>query len=280
MSGAPAQSSQVRTRPGFTLLEVMLALALGALVMASALSVFVIVFMSQSRVSARLDDSFELAMSQQVVRRAMGSLLAARPKDPERLPLESDDASEDPDSEDPNAADEALAEEDPAGGLAELVQSLTGDEELALELAAAEDNTRPNFELYFDDSTGSLRQILEVKVMESPVPTGRDTGVQATLDHFLPVRGVFEVLPDGENGFSLSWRAIEPPGPSFTLARRLARVEWYILPRSIHGSGWADVHAAYLQEYYPVAVRLVVWTINGTHTDWLFDTAVTTPDEK
>ncbi len=118
---------------------------------------------------------------------------------------------------------------------------------------------------------------LEVKVMESPVPPPSDAWEASEVlgvEQFLPVRGVFETLVL-EDGLALQWRPINPPAAPTLLIRDLAAIEWYCLP---HKEDWVDVYAAYLQRSFPAGVRLVMWTNNGTHVDWFFDTATTTPE--
>lgn len=263
-----------RTRRAFTVLELIAALVLGSVVVITAGSLFWMLSSSDRRVGERMGEASDLAITQTVLRRALGGMLAAKPKDPSPTDKFNEQPQEG-DELDPDQQAEQAESED----MQELVESVTGDPELAADLLAGVDtDERPNFELYFDDSRGATLPMLELKVIESPVPSGDLTGLEATLDQYLSVRGVFETLEQGDGSLLLQWRPLQPPGKPFVLVRDLARVEWYVLPRSRHGKEWVDVYAAYLQEYYPIAVRLVLFTKTGGYADWLFDTAVTTPE--
>ncbi|MDX2115089.1 MAG: prepilin-type N-terminal cleavage/methylation domain-containing protein [Planctomycetota bacterium] len=276
---------------GFTVVELLLALMLSALVIAGSMSLFGVMLQSDKQLSVEFEDAGELAATQQIVRRAMRSLVAAAPVKPAPAQLtEPDDkqAEEAGGAAEQQSADEkeaaaAQAQSEAQSELTDLIASVTGDAELARELASSQSD-RPNFELYFDASSagGLVLPALEVKLMESPIPGGRVDGDETTLkaEQFLPVRGVFETVPEPDVGtLMLCWRSLEPPGPRVTLVRNLTRVEWFVLPRRRHGDQWVDVYAAYLKEYYPIAVRLVLWTADGGYADWLFDAAASEPGQ-
>lgn len=256
-------------RRGFTVIELVLALMLSAIVAMSAMSVMWMLASTDERLARRFDDQGELVITQTAVRRAMGSLIAAKPKNP----APTQDANREPkDGEQAEAP-----EDDPGADLADLITSVTGDENLAAELTSGIGADRPNFELYFDQVGGLMLPALEVKVMESPVPPpvgGAGEAAALGVEQFLPVRGVFESLELGD-GLALQWRPIDPAGPPTLLIRNLEAIEWYCLP---HKEDWVDVHAAYIQKSFPAGVRLVMWTNNGTQVDWFFDTAITTPE--
>lgn len=257
---------------GFTVVELVLALALSALLVMSALSIMWMLTSTDDRLARRFDDQSELIITQMVVRRAMGSLIAAKPKDPEQA------AQGKPVDEDESQSEFARNEADQQNDdLRSLIASVTGDNQLAMDLITGIGSDRPNFELYYEPSGGLMLPALEVKVMESPVPppadAPRDELVRG-IEQFLPVRGVFETLELGD-GLALQWRPIDPPGPPTLLIRDLAAIEWYCLP---HKQDWVDVYAAYLKASFPAGVRLVMWTNNGTHVDWFFDAAITTPE--
>lgn len=254
---------------GFTVIELVVAIALSAIVVMSAMSVMFFLTSSEERLSKRFDDQEALIVTQTVVRRAMGSLIAAKPQEPG--PRGGAGTVR-------GAGEESGMEaegEEPADDLTDLIVSVTGDAALAEALTAASD--RPNFELYFDEVGGMALPALEVKVMESPVPPPSDAWEASEVlgvEQFLPVRGVFETLVL-DDGLALQWRPVNPPAAPTLLIRGLAAIEWYCLP---HKEDWVDVYAAYLQRSFPAGVRLVMWTNNGTHVDWFFDTATTTPE--
>jgi prepilin-type N-terminal cleavage/methylation domain-containing protein len=268
---SPRRSTTPSPR-GFTVIELLLALALAAVITTAAFSLFMLLGATDRRLAVRFDEDADLSIAQQVIRRAMGSLVAARPREPSPTDRPAPKDGEEADGPDTEARERARSE------LEELIGTVTGDEAFARSLTENISIDRPNFELYFDTTGPGIQPVLEVKVMESPVPPAAPLdSAAAAVEQFLPVRGVFETVQTGE-GLVLQWRQLEPPGPPTVLLRRLAAVEWFVLPRARHGKKWTDVHAAYIQEWYPVAVRLVLWTESGTHVDWLFDTAVTTPE--
>lgn len=260
----PRSASLRRTRwAAFTVIELVLAMSLSAVLIVGALATFSLLITSERRLAQRLDDSADLVVAQTIIRRAMGSLIAARPEEPARAGT-GESAAESP-SDRERAADE----------LAGLITSVIGDERLAHELTRGLGADGPMFDLYFEPLDSLYLPTLAVKVMESPVPPPPDTLDtlhELGVDQFLPVRGVFETLRVGD-GLAIQWRPIAPPGPPTLILRDLAAVEWYALP---HNGEWTDVYAAFLQESFPAAVRLVVWTNKGTHVDWLFDVAATT----
>lgn len=271
------------SRRGFTVVELMLALILGAMIVASATAVFGLVGAAEKRLSASFDDASQLAIAQRVLRRSTSSLIAAKPQDDQatkgtaKARVKDEQINE---TSEESAPKDERAEEEASDHLRDAIVDATGDKALADALTSAAQEDRVWFELYYDTTSPDLQQALEVVVLESPVPQSREIEPaedEPSLARFMPVRGVFETLAVGD-AFVLQWRPIDPPGPPTLLLENLERVEWWVLPRARHGREWVDVWAAYLQEDYPVALRLLVWTRNGTHADWLFDTGVTTPD--
>lgn len=257
-------------RHGFTVIEMVLALALSAILAISAMSVMWVLSASDERLAKRADDDAEFVITQMVVRRAMGSLIASKPRDAasERAAGSNEKNGENGDEAGVQGADD----------LADLITSVTGDAALADELTSGENADRPNFELYFEEIGGLTLPALEVKVMESPVPPPTTSDAEPDellgVEQFLPVRGVFESF-QLDQGLALQWRPIDPPGPPTLLIKNLAAIEWYCLP---HKEDWVDVYAAYIKKSFPAGVRLVMWTLNGSQVDWFFDTAITTPE--
>lgn len=267
-SRAPRRAPRHADRRAFTVVELVLAMVLSAIIVSSALSVFWMLTSAEERASKRFDDQDDLLVTQFAVRRAMGMLIAAKPREPE--PTEAVNKQGDPTEE------AELAEPDaPTDDLAQLITDVTGDSSLADALQAGFGSDRPNFELYYEPGGRMVLPALEVKVMESPVPPPPDQPLRPEalgVQQFLPVRGVFEAFPL-DDALAIQWRPIDPPGPPTILIRGLLAVEWQCLP---HKGEWTDLYAAYLQENYPAAVRLLLWTKNGAHVDWLFDLAATT----
>lgn len=272
-------------RGAFTVIELLLALVLGTIIVVSAMAVFGLVSISEGRLSRSFDDASQLSIAQRVLRKSMSSLVAAKPEDPQvtagqakaRETGEGFDEKGVPLEEGEEKGNKDGAE----GELRDAIADATGDSALADELMRKGDQ-RAYFELYYDTSGpgGAPLQSFEVVVMESPVPTSVDAFAadeDASLTRFMPVRGVFEVLRL-DDSLALQWRPIDPAGRPTLLVQGLDSIEWWLLPRARHGREWIDVSAAYLQEDFPVAVRLLMWTKNGSHVDWLFDTAVSTPE--
>jgi len=278
-------------RRGFTVLELLLALALGLVVSATALSLFWLVSSSDERLDTRFDEAIDLSFAQETLRKAMGQLVAARPVDPDENAVATQPTNEEDDAEgeegdeeaEPDVEEEEEPEEDPNAHLRELITELTGDPVLADNLlGVVTDLDRPHFEIFFDShGDRGVLPVLEVVLMQSPVPPiallageERSAASGATLNS---VRGVFETVDLGDR-LLLQWTPINPPGPPTALMDNIVAVEWWALPRARHGGEWVQLHAAFLQEDYPVAVRLVLWLRSGAHVDWLFETTVATPE--
>lgn len=268
---------------GFTVIELLLALMLATVIVVAATATFGVVGLAERRLAASFEDASQLSIAQRVLRKSMASLVAAKPEDERALATQAkarragqgfEESGEQP-------LEDGKGNEDAEGSLRDAIAGATGDSALADELTRKTDH-RAYIELYYDTSGpgDAPLQSLEVVVMESPVPSSRDAfaaDADSNLTRFLPVRGLFEVLRL-EDSLALQWRPTDPPGPPTLLVQGLDAVEWWVLPRSRNGREWMDVTAAYLQEDFPVAVRLLMWTKQGTHVDWLFDTAVSTPE--
>lgn len=282
------------TRAGFTVLELLLALALGLVVSTTALSLFWLVSSSDERLDSRFDEAIDLAFAQETLRRAMGQLVAAKPVDPDATPLAAEPEEDDDDAEGeegegdgPEAEleieEEDLPEDEANAELHAIITEMTGDPALANQLLGVVTGIdRPHFEIYFDSlGERGVLPVLEVVLMQSPVPPlalregeQRSAVSAATLN---AVRGVFEAVDLGDR-MLLQWTPVDPPGPPTALMDNIIAIEWWALPRARHGGEWVQLHAAYLQEDYPVAVRLVLWLRSGAHVDWLFETTVATPE--
>lgn len=282
------------TRNGFTVLELLLALALGLVVSTTALSLFWLVSSSDRRLDTKFDESIDLSFAQETLRKAMGQLVAARPVDPDENAIASQTAGGEDDEGDEGEGDDSAEapepepeepeeDEGPNARLREVITELTGDPELAAQLlGVVTDIDRPHFEIYFDSlGERGVLPVLEVVLMQSPVPPPAllegETRSAASGATLTAVRGVFETVDLGDR-LLLQWTPINPPGPPTALMDDIVAIEWWALPRARHGGEWVQLHAAYLQEDYPVAVRLVLWLRSGAHVDWLFETTVATPE--
>lgn len=284
MATAPRGTSclPATQRRAFTVIEVLFALMLATVVVSGALAVFSMLGRSDQRLAAEFEGSVDRAVTQNIVRQAMSSLFAAQEEDPALATAEGS-------QQDGSTADEAEAQAAEEAG-----ERSAEESELASDDAAESDEFTdatpsgrptesgpepPHFNLHFAPGIDRVLPALELVLLEPPVRAIRPAEpltIEDNIASFLPTRGVFEALqlPDE---IVLQWRPIEPPGEPVVLIRGLAAVEWWVLPRSRHGRQWVDVYAADIQEYYPVAVRLLMWGRSGWHTDWLFDTSVTQP---
>ena len=260
-------------RGGFTLLEIMLALALSGVVVLGAMSLFWMVQSSDRRLSKQFDDQIQFAETQRILRRAMATLVASRPETP---PAEGAT----PPPEGTEAEEGALSPEEQAARerLASLVADVGGDESLVRNLLQNDGSEYANFELFYDISAeGRPVPRLALTLMRPPVSPpaifNDPTPVAIAGDK---IRGSFDLIDEGDT-YTLVWQPIDPPGLPIPVAEDLLWAEWWVLPRRKYGSEWVDVYAAIIEERYPVAVRLALWTSGGSHVDWLFETAVTTP---
>lgn len=288
----------------FTILELLTALALAAIVVSSILGILRFLAVADRAGAARLDSTIDLSIAQRALSRAMQTLVAAPP--PVEIPPP-------PPVEDPLAegaeGEEALPEADAldhAAFIQDIIAtagidpaSLTGDSALAglvnLELDSAEPMM---FELYFAESeSGAGLPTLELVMLEPPIMAPPDQelddafhqGVAETLDlgdeeaqtqsfedQYAPTyRGAFEVV-EYEAGWAFQYTPITPPDRPVVLVPHVRLVEMYVLPRKGQGyeEGWKDLFAAQQLLQFPVAVRIVLQTADGQQVDWVFETAI------
>lgn len=310
-------TTQRRARPsrparaGFTLMEIMLALALSMLVVLGVFGLTGMLQISEQRQAARYVVTLDRATAQMVLRSAFRRLFAAEP-----LPQPTGGSDEDGDGpqggtgdtaeavegEESEEAAQALAEaeaeaqeaEDARGARSEdrsdiagLIRSLMGDSEMAQQLleGLAKDEP-PHFELYVPESPDLAPGMprLELVVTESPVPMlplidgGEAVPVIRGLDPLY--RGAIEFAPEagGAPLAVMQWRPIEPAGRPVVLVRGVQHAVFSVLPKAKKGTAWEELWAAYLEEDFPVAVRVELWMEDGGYLDWLFDTEVLQPE--
>lgn len=274
------------TRTGFTVLELMVALALSSLVVLSAIGITGIIARSDRVTSRYMHEASNLGQTQLVVRRALQNLVAARPLPPPQTDPDDPDA-------DPNGDGAPPPPDGPDADMQAILDSIFGgvDDSLPIETAMADTSKPPNFELYFEQilypPTGEMIFLPRLEVVTSiwPVPR-RAIPLSQINDPELrreelaarirgTIRGVFELLYL-DDGFALVYTPIEPFGDPHILGRGFVDLVWEILPREAGEDGWQQVGAAYLEKQYPSAVRLRLRTVGGTTADWLFETIVLT----
>lgn len=264
-------------RDGFTLLEVMLSLALAGLVVSGVFGLLGLMH-NQMRVSeATYADTRGLFRTQTVVRRALQSMIAGEP-----TALNAGAGDRDPENDDVDSGLESLRAD---------LESVVGAEDAASILSGGvgADLLLPHFELAWDEvEPGVVVPIVEVVVLESPVPI--DTSEMGEAEREITVRdsavesfrGVFEVVRDdfAPEVWNLRWTPVDPPMRPMVLMRDVIpqSVAWMVLPLKREEDArdpWVtDVFAAYLAEDFPLAVRLVFQTNSGARADWVFEVAV------
>jgi hypothetical protein len=205
----------------------------------------------------------------------MVSLAAAAPMDPAQVrgALEASRAGTD------------VRDEAPADAEADAKEAQVGMDPIA------PPNIAPMFDLYFTKlEGGAAAPALECVVIDPPgvlMPGVRPTTIGsfrgvakgrtregALLSRRISqsVRGVFEVGPMTDGGWALQWRAVDPPATPVMLIPRVSRVEWWALPIDESSKAWKDTMSSKLAEEFPIAVRLEVWTDDGKHQSWMFET--------
>lgn len=279
--------SRRTTRVGFTVLELLVALALSSLVVLSAIGITGMISRSDRVTKNYVNDTANLSQTQFIVRRALQNLVAAKP-----LPPPEEDGPEgELETEGDLGGEVDLPEAE--DGADSMFESLFGglDDGLAIELAMADTTKPPNFELYYErviyPPTGQEISLPRFEVVTSiwPVPR-KDIPISQINDPRQrreelaakirgTIRGVFELLYL-EDGFALVYTPIEPPGDPYILGRRFVDLVWEVLPKDAGADGWQTVHACYLENEYPSAVRLRLRTDTGATADWLFETIVLT----
>ncbi len=287
-----------RAPHAFTLLEVMLALALSGLVVIGVFGLMSMMQLSDAAQTVRFNTIYDRAEAQNVLRTSMRRLFAAEPL-PEPTP--GTQPADQPEGEEPaedeeQSQDEARAEREeekrgPGSGerddMADIVRKTLGDSELAKRLLGSlNDNDPPHFQLYYPSGGSDLAPgfpRLELVLTESPVPITpliADDGAPAafrTTDSL--VRGAVEFASDDPSAETavMRWRPIDPPGRPITLLTGIEHARFTVLPKKANGTEWTELWAAYLQRDYPVAIRVELWVQGSDFIDWLFETTVLQP---
>jgi len=258
----------------FTLIEVMLALVLASIVVSTALGVLALVAATQSRNTGDIDETVRLAISQQFFRDTFVRLVAGVPlvQPDETALLEGANGVQNPTDEDEPQAEEgnfeSLFDNLIGGGIA---AELLSDEAFEFDIM---------FEVYLDNAVeGWPTPVLECVVTESAVPERRNAFEPelGVLDRLGFARSQLRLEPNGRGSYNLLFLPIDPVGETYTVMRNLEWCEIWVLPSS-DSIEWTQVHAAYLEEDFPVAVRIVLWTENGQEVDWLFETQAIIPE--
>jgi prepilin-type N-terminal cleavage/methylation domain-containing protein len=270
-------------RRGFTAVELLIALALAAVVSLGALGLLGTIYASDSAAQKRFDGEAELQTLQRAVRSLARNLTAKRAPDP------TSGFGPEPKEADIKLAEDQLKVELERSGQPFTPESLRSQaietaRKNAREAAASKGDERehipPRFEIRFDSTgSGGAVPVLEALLTDAPVPPAwsPDPETQRWAMSANLVRGVIEgVRTDDfkEKGWTLQWRQTEPAAEPVTLARGIAGWEWSALPRKAHDKdkvGFVETAAAWYGSDYPRAVRLRVMTLRGAQADWLFE---------
>jgi len=239
------------TRRGFTLLELLLALALGSMIVAATLGVYTMVARFEDRVGERAEGVRDLAQTQSALRRAAQSLIAYPPSPDRNTAGRTDAAAE-------RFGEESIAEQ------RGLVNRTEDTRPPRLRLGPLEGAVSAGDE--------PIRR-LELSLTGQPFAALEHTG--------RPIRGAFDLVPYTSNGaapgtvygqqlWALLWTPIEPPGESTILIDDLVLAEFACLD----GAGFHDAYAAREPDEFPWAIRAVLWTASGARADWMLEPGV------
>jgi type II secretory pathway pseudopilin PulG len=299
---------RTHTPRAFTIVELMIALATASIVVSGALGLFTFLYRSEARLSAAAPQQTALTITHTAIMRTMGTLAAGVPLTAPDEDLDEDDEDADPDEIDLEEFD--LGNEELERQLADLFAGAVPDETIQEAVALAFAPPPAQFELFHDDrNTGELFPTLEVSLTSSPLPRTRSLLFNEPLDEdgfaidrdFQEslrgvIRGAFEItlLHDG---FALQWAWLDEPDlEPRILLRKVHNIEWLVLVRidldevadlpedtdeqsSPHAKEWREVHAAFLAEDFPLACRLQIEMQDGSFIDWMFETAVSIPEQ-
>ena len=259
----PDRPNRARARRAFTLLEVMLALILASIVVGAAMSVLSLVLAAQRTHADDVGAVVDRAQAQQFFRDAFVRLVAGVPLvEAPPVPVATDQADEnDEDDTDAPSGFDAIVEQLAAGGIA---GTLLADEDTDFDIM---------FEMYLDTAVqGWPVPVLECVLTDPPTLEGDSfAGVERTvLDELGFVRSLIRLVPNVNGLYDLMFEPIDPYGLPIPIVRDLEWASFYALPGR-DAVEWTEVHAAYLDEDFPAAIRVVLFYPNGDEIDWLFE---------
>ena len=285
----PAGARRVMVRGAFTVIEVLLALALSSLVLGAAIGLYQVLGASDRASEQQFERAADLAVTQITVRKIMNTLVAGTAEPAPAQPAVAQNDEEEV---------EAEPEEEGEGG---------GGQESAPILAQAPAHAPVMFDLWWEEHDGIdggtvILPTLEVVVSEPPVALrGASERIDEEdlrrVDESLAeealrrtdrlsesVRGLIEMV-GAPDGWRLRWRPIEPAARPFVLASRIASAEdggpyisWRVLSRDDKVDAWEFFWSATIREEFPLAVQLSFMTTGGETVDWMFETHVTTQE--
>ncbi len=252
-------------RGGFTLLEMMLATVVGAVVILAAVGTLGLVQRTEQRLSEGYDDVVELARVQGTLRRAMQSFVAANPAGQTGVGAgadQDDDADADDDDDDDDPADDDAPLDD---------QDDDDEDERAGADGGAPSGPRPMLDIGpLDPETdedvhvGDAEWRLEATFSGAPLgPVDPASG---------EVRGAFELIRREPGDWIIVWTSLEPAEEPVILAEGL---EYAMLAALTRDNLWTDRLEARSMEDFPRAIRVAIMTRSGRTADWLLEPGVT-----
>ncbi len=276
-------------------------MALGALVISTVIGILRFLAVGDRIGRERLNSTVDLSIAQKSLTRAMQTLVASRPIEPEPEPIDpGDDPQEDglpPAEADPQTE---LIEQAIAG--AGIDPAALGDDDALTQVLSLElSDTEPMmFELYLAESEEGVGiPTLELVTLEpvaraKPNPEADALFTQAYADYLglseeeaaaamldaqfaSTFRAAFELV-EYDDGWAFQYTPLVPPARPVVLVPDVTLFEIYALPRAGQGNdeGWVELFAAQTQIQFPIAVRVVIWTADGQKVDWVFETAIMT----
>jgi len=259
---------------GFTLLEMMLATVVGAMVVLAAIGTLGLVNRTEERLAQGYDDVVELARVQNTLRRGMQSLVAANPAaqaaaaqgaggqatgaqaaddDDDAAPPPAPGAPDDDDDEDDEGEDD-----DNAGGAARDDDEPPPPPRPMLDIGPLDPGTED------DVHVGDADWRLEATLSGPPIgPVDPAAG---------EVRGAFDFFQRGPRDWVVTWTSLEPAEEPIILAEDLEYAMVAVLTRETF---WTDRLEAREMEDFPRSIRVVLMTRSGRTADWLLEPGVT-----
>jgi prepilin-type N-terminal cleavage/methylation domain-containing protein len=277
-----------RRRHGLTLVELMLALALGTIVLGIVLSLLRMLVVVDQRGLSRFEQTVDLTIAHRAIGRSLQSLVAAPPDvplAPEPLPAHAGDLEEQIDEALVTGAqqiegDSALvdaADTGPRDTIARfeifLEEFNDGIDLPRFEIVTTNPPTNPTLDPLLDDSYDrAYAEALGLTLEEAQIAALERSFTGA-------YRGAFEVRPILDDAgqpveWVLQYAPMSPPSRPVVLIRNVEAMFWQALPAASLGSEWSDVWVAWEPGDYPIAVRLAIALTDGTTIDWVFETSV------
>ena len=252
------------SRRAFTLLELLLAMAVGSMALGGGFTLVTMCERMDRGFTARLETTNKLSFVQRTIARSLQSIVVAPPdyhpqaaadalaralEDAERRRQRREDDL------DPPAIDPADAVADESGGITE--------REIP-DVPPAKPRFRMGAVLNEEgEPDRSARNVRRLELLLHRPPFGERT-------HLGPIRGALDLVQTdmrGDGRWRLQWTPIVPEGKPTILLEDLTLAEW----SATDSRGQFVEFDAYEQTELPWAVRTIFWTEAGVKVDWMFD---------